>query len=536
MLDELAVGNLGILRNAHIEPGPGLVVLTGETGAGKTLLLGALRLLLGGTARKDQIGPHDEEVRVEGRFMLGDGETTATRRITESRGRAYLDGAMVPAKVLAETLASSVELVGQHDALSLNDSSVIRQFVDDNLGRGSAGVLDAYRTAFEGRQRLFDRQVEIGGDLRSLEREIEMLDHQAGEIDDAGFELGDDDDLARRADRLRNAGAIAEAIDGAVARLEDDRGAVDALGGLADDLLRAARLDASLRPLADQAAELVAGAGALAGELRRVVEDLDHDAGSLDQVEQRLGLLADLRRKYGDSLEAILGFGQEAAERAATLRQLVEDAAGITEAIAKAEAALDLAASELTALRKKAAAKIAKSARGHLIDLGFSDPIVAFEFSSAPPANHGADRIVLAFASDASLTAVPVSRGASGGELSRLVLSVRLAAATTDAPVLAFDEIDAGLGGSTALAMGAKLADLATGRQVLCVTHLPQVAAHADTHFVVDRDGATASVRRVDDADRLDELTRMLSGLADSDTGREHAAELLEAAATRNRG
>lgn len=530
MLDELAVDNLGILEAARIEPGPGLVVLTGETGAGKTLLLGALRLLLGGTARKDQIGPHGPELTVEGRFLLAEGEAVAARRVSETRGRAYLDGSMVPSKVLTEHIAPSVEVVGQHDALSLADSGVIRRLVDSTLDAEGAAVLAAYHAAHDVHRDLLTREARLGGDVRSIEREIEVLEYQADEIEEAGFTSGDDEDLAARAARLRNAGAIAETVARATSVLEEDRGAVDLLGEAADQLLRAARLDPSLEALAEQATALVEAAGSLGGELRRVGDDLDHDEGDLDHVERRLGLLSDLRRKYGESLEAVIGFGVSARERATELRELLEDAAGLSEALLKSADTLREAAEHLTETRRRAARGIVGRARDHLIDLGFSDPLVDFGFEAMKPTDHGADRITLLFASDASLPAGPVGRNASGGELSRLVLSVRLATSSHDVPVLAFDEIDAGLGGSTAYAMGSKLAALATGRQVLCVTHLPQVAAFADEHFVVDREGATAEVRRVTDEDRIVEITRMLSGLTGSDTGREHAIELIETA------
>ena len=532
MLDELAVSNFGVLDEARIEPRPGLVVVTGETGTGKTLLLGALRLLLGHPARKDQIGPHGDELTVEGRFLLDDCEIAVARRIDDARSRAYLDGSMIPARVLAEKLGSHVEIVGQHDALSLSESAVLRELIDSTLPPAAAPVREAYLTAHEEHEQLLERKAALGGDQRSIEREIEVLEYQAEEIEGAGFAPGDDTELASRAARLRNAGALAEALSHSSLALEDDGAAVDHLGQVADRLLRAARLDTSLGPLAEQAGELVDQATALAGELRRLADDLEHDEGHLDEVERRLGLLGELRRKYGDSLEAILAFGESARARADGLRGLLDDAAGLDEALIKARSVLGDAAAALTAVRREAAVALAGRAVQHLQDLGFSDPVVDFDFASVEPAPHGADRITLRFASDAALTPLPVGRAASGGELSRLVLSVRLAAADEGTPVLAFDEIDAGLGGATAYAMGAKLAALARGRQVLCVTHLPQVAAFATDHYVVERKGATGSVRRVAEEQRTDEITRMLAGLTDSASGRDHAAELLARAAS----
>jgi DNA repair protein RecN (Recombination protein N) len=248
-------------------------------------------------------------------------------------------------------------------------------------------------------------------------------------------------------------------------------------------------------------------------------------------VEGRLARLGDLRRKYGDTLDEILNFGEQAAARAVELDGLLRRAGELEAEEQTALLEADAAGEDLRAAREQAGARLATSAVGHLRDLGFSDPVVGLDVHPADLSTSGADRITLAFASDAALLPGPVSRVASGGELSRLVLALRLAAGAEDADVVAFDEIDAGIGGTTALAMGRKLAALAASRQVLCVTHLPQVAAFADRHFVVTRNGNRASVRTVAGEERVEELSRMLAGLPGSDKGRDHAAELLTLAA-----
>jgi DNA repair protein RecN (Recombination protein N) len=252
----------------------------------------------------------------------------------------------------------------------------------------------------------------------------------------------------------------------------------------------------------------------------------------LAHVEDRLARLGDLRRKYGDTLDDILTFGEQAAGRAGELDDLLGRAEELETEERKALINVAGAGDALSAARHEAGARLAKAAEGHLRDLGFSAPVVRLDVQSADPSPSGADRVGLAFASDSALSPAPVARIASGGELSRLVLALRLAGGAGDATVVAFDEIDAGIGGTTALAMGKKLAALTTSRQVLCVTHLPQVAAFADTHFVVTRDGNRASVRPVEGEERVEELSRMLAGLPGSDKGREHAAELLTLASS----
>lgn len=530
MLDELSVTNLAILADAHLEPGPGLVVVTGETGTGKTLLLGALRLLLGETSSRDQVGPAGEETRVEARFMLNGRERVAARRLSvNGRSRAYLDGSMVPAAALSEHIAGNVEIVGQHDHLALAGAAGLRRLVDGALDADGKGALAAYAEAWEVLVECRQQLELLGGGLRALERELDMVRFQADEIAEAGFAAGDDVALAADAERLRNRETLVEGLAAAAEALRED-GAGAALDQAAAHLRRVAKHDPALQPLADQAAELSALAGELAGAAENAAEPSMGEGDALDAVELRLAVLGDLKRKYGASLDEVLEFGETATRRAGELTNLLDRAEGAEAALAEAEKEVAVRGAALLAARVSAGEKLAKRATAHLISLGFDDPVVHFDVVSAAPGPGGADRITLAFASNRALTPGPVAKTASGGELSRLVLALRLAAGVADADVIAFDEIDAGVGGSTALALGKKLADLAGGRQVLCVTHLPQVAAFADTHYVVDRHGTAAAVRLVDGDDRVQEISRMLAGLTGSEKGRDHAAELLAAA------
>ena len=300
----------------------------------------------------------------------------------------------------------------------------------------------------------------------------------------------------------------------------------------ARELRIAARTDPSLDALAAQAADAAVLLSELHAEIARTAGAIDRDPHALADVETRLARLGDLRRKYGDTLDDILTFGEEAGNRAGELDHLLGRAQELEEEERAALIEVTGAGTELAAARLTAGARLGETAEGHLRDLGFSEPIVRLDVQPADPSPSGADRVGLAFASDAALPPAPVARIASGGELSRLVLALRLAGGAGDAAVVAFDEIDAGIGGATALAMGRKLAALKTTRQVLCVTHLPQVAAFADSHFVVTRVGNRASVRSVRGEERVEELSRMLAGLPGSDKGRDHAAELLTLASS----
>ncbi|MDH3306265.1 MAG: hypothetical protein OEO77_01900 [Acidimicrobiia bacterium] len=527
MLDELRVQNLGVIESASVEPGPGLVVVSGETGAGKTLLTGAVGLLLGWAARSGLIGPEDEEARVEGRFVVDGVETTVARRLVDGRSRAYIDGAMVPSKALAEMADGLVEMVAQHDHLAIGRDETLRSIVDRRLDDEGRDALVGYERAWEGLIAARGVVEGLGGDLRSLERERDLVRYQADEISAAGFADGEDEQLGLESNRLRNAGEITERLAAAHLALDE---AVDRLGDAWGELRRAAKLDAGLEPLSLEAAGVTSVVSELFGDVRKAGDDVAHDPDRLAAMEDRLGELTRLRRKYGDTLAEVLEFGRGAGIRASELDVLLERASDIEAEIERATSAATSAGMTLTEARCRAAAAVSADAREHLKELGFTDPVLELTVSPAALRKTGGDRIGLSFASDSRLEPGPVQRVASGGELSRLVLALRLAGGAGEAPVVVFDEIDAGIGGRVALVLGKKLADLARDRQVFVVTHLPQVAAFGDTHLVVERDASTASVRAVVAAERIDELARMLAGLDDSSQGREHAAELLAVA------
>ena len=531
MLDELSVTNLGIIASARVAPGRGMVVVSGETGTGKTLLLGALRLLTGAPARSGLIGPHGAEATVEGRFVL-DGEELIVRRRVHTRGsRSYINGAMVPARVLAERLQGSIEIVGQHDPLSLTRPNALRALIDLQLD--PSDHVAGYRAAWERARELESAAARLGGDLRALEREEDLLSYQIREIEEAGFCIGEDGELEHLARRLGNAEEIGELLAGV---RRDLAAARDRVG----PAIGATRQVCDLDPAQESLLELFDGLDAILTETltatREAWEHIDSDPRALASVNERLAVLGDLRRKYGAGIEEILQFRDTARARHTEVGELLERAATIDADRTAASRRLDEAGEALRRGREAAASRIADDTAGHLRELGFGDPLVRLEIGEAPPRRAGADTVDLQFSSDSRLPPGPVAQVASGGELSRLVLSLRLAAGSGEARLMAFDEIDAGVGGATALAMGAKLASLARDRQALCVSHLPQVAAYADTHIVVERDGPTATARTLDEDERVRELSRMLSGLTDSERGRRHARELLSVArARRNR-
>jgi DNA repair protein RecN (Recombination protein N) len=531
VLDELIVSNLGIIERVHLQPRSGLVTFTGETGAGKTMLLGALRLLVGGAARQDMIGPFGDQARVEGRFV-GDGpeELVAARTVASGRSRAYLNGALVTAGTLDELGSGLIEIVAQHEKHSLSRSGEVRALIDRGLSPPGRMVLSEYRDAWKRLTTLRSDRDRLGGDRRALERELDLVGYQADEIAGAGFARGDDQRLAVEAARRRHAEELA-------ARLNEARSAIDRMielvGGATGELRRAAELDPGVRVFVEQTSQVQAILTELGSDVRTESESIDADPRAAEETERRLAQLGDLRRKYGETLDEVLDFGEGAQLRRAELTGLLEGAERLEAELGVAEAGVIEVGERLRRHRSEAADRIGTEATRHLQELGMQHPVLEVVVEQADPGPAGADTARILFASDERLEPGAVGRVASGGELSRLILSLRLAGGAADLPIVAFDEIDAGVGGATALALGRKLAALAENRQVLCVTHLPQVAAFADQHFAIRREGTAVTVTAVDDEERLEELSRMLSGLPESEQGRGHAEELLALAARR---
>ncbi len=529
MLDELIVRNLGIIEEARLEPGAGLTVITGETGTGKTLLLGALRLLLGASARSDLIGPFAEEATVEGRFVTADGrEVAAGRRLTATgRSRAYLDGSVASAAALDAATTGVVEIVAQHDQLSITRPSEVRAAIDQTLDAPGRASLDDYAEAWAEYRRLLADQKTIGGDRPSLERERDLLRHQISEIERAGFEPGEDVELETRLSRLRNAETLRLHVTAASEALDRGR---DDLGASVAEIRKAAAYDPGLEPALGELEAIEDGMGGIAIRLGASLDDLQSEEGGLEVSEERLRALNDLRRKYGPQLDDVLAFATAAKERLDDLDDLLTRADTLDEQLDEVRSRLDIVGTALMGARVRAAETLAVTAEHHLRELGFKDPIVAPVVAPGEPSASGTDIVELRFASDRRLKPGEIAKVASGGELSRLVLALRLAGGAGDTETLVFDEIDAGVGGVTALEVGRKLAALAEHRQVLCVTHLPQVAAFADLHYVVTRTDDGASVAVVDADKRIEELSRMLAGLPDSERGREAAEELVDLA------
>jgi DNA repair protein RecN (Recombination protein N) len=533
MLIELHVADLGIVADLKLVLGPGLTAITGETGAGKTLLVEALDLLVGGRADTTLIRDGASEARVEGRFFdpLSDDDVVLARILpVEGRSRAYVDGRLATVAELAEVGMRFVDLHGQHAHQSLLAPAIQRSALDHFAGPAATDPLAEYGAARADQRRIDADLAALGGDERSRAREIDLLRFQIEEIEAAGLD-DESEDVALEAEEALLADALAhrEALAAAYGAVETS--ALDSVGAAATAI-------SGRSPFAELAERLRAAQAELAElarELRVARDSVEDDPERLEAIRSRRHLLRELTRKYGETLAGVRAYGVETARRLQELEGYEKRAAELE---AEGQAARQRAvntASSLSRARLAAAGGLADAITPHLRELAM--PAAAFEVLVEPaePTDDGADRVTFLLSANPGEPSRPLARVASGGELSRAMLATRVVLSEAP-PTLVFDEIDAGIGGEAGAAVGRLLADLAGRHQVLVVTHLAQVAAFADAQVVVEKreqgNRTVASAQGVAGEERVRELSRMLAGIGESTHARNHAAELLDAAET----
>ncbi|WP_280829879.1 DNA repair protein RecN [Mycobacterium sp. OTB74] len=582
MLTEIRIEALGAISAATAEFGRGLTVLTGETGTGKTMVVTGLHLLGGARADPNRVRSGSARAVVEGRFTtteLGDGVSErvdeildvsaadrdddgsiiAARSVSkDGPSRAYLGGRSVPAKSLATFTTELLALHGQNDQLRLMRPEEQRGALDRYVD--VTGLLAKYRALREQwlttRRDLNDRRQRA----RDLAMEADRLQFGLNEIDTVAPEPGEDDALVGDIRRLSELDALREAAQLARVALAGqlDEGAQDDVTSALDAAAHAKSAllgtdDNALRALGERLVEVLAVIGDVAGELGEYLGELPSDASALEAKLARQAELRNLTRKYASDIDGVLKWAAEARERLSQLDVSEEALAGLQQQVDELHDKVVSAAAEITKARTKAAKSLAKAVTAELAGLamggaGFSIDVLPLEAradDSAPltlpdgtavhAGHEGVDAVEFGFTPHSGSDVLPLAKSASGGELSRVMLALEVVlAASAEGTTMVFDEVDAGVGGRAAVQIGKRLARLARTHQVIVVTHLPQVAAYADVHLMVDSgDGRSKAsvVRNLGDDDRVAELARMLAGLGESDSGRAHARELLEAAA-----
>ncbi|MGY5054574.1 DNA repair protein RecN [Streptomyces sp. 900105755] len=568
----MRIRSLGVIDDAVVELSPGFTAVTGETGAGKTMVVTSLGLLLGGRADAALVRIGSEKAVVEGRVTVPEGASAAVRAeeagaelddgallisrtvSAEGRSRAHLGGRSVPVGLLADLADDLVAVHGQTDQQGLLKLSRQRQALDRYAGDGVAVPLAKYGEAYRRLRAVAVELEEIVTRARERAQEADMLRYGLDEIAGVEPRAGEDVELAEEAERLGHAEALSSAATAAHSALagnpEDPEG-IDAatLVAGAHRALEAVRShDPALAALADRIGEVGILLGDVAGELAGYADDLDADPLRLAAVEERRAALTALTRKYGESIDAVLAWAERGAAR---LTELDGDDERIDELTAERDALrteLGGLAQALTDARTEAAERFAAAVTAELGSLAMPHARVSFAIRQTEDPEgvevggravaygpSGADEVELLLAPHPGAPPRPIAKGASGGELSRVMLAVEVVFAGTDpVPTYLFDEVDAGVGGKAAVEIGRRLAKLAKSAQVVVVTHLPQVAAFADRQLLVEKtnDGSVtrSGVKVLEGEERVRELSRMLAGQEDSETARAHAEELLAAA------
>lgn len=550
-LAELSVDGLALLERVRVELPPGLIVLTGETGAGKSLLIDALGLVLGARADTGLVRHGAAAARVEARFERGHGAVTAVREVTAGgRSVARLADETVTVGGLAEAIGHLVDIHGQHDQQRLLDDRHQRDLLDAFGGHGAART--AVATAVERWQENRRALGELPADPREVARRLELLGHEAAEIEAARLRPGEATEIEGRLAAARHAGATVEGA-GAIreALLGEGGGARDAAADAAATADRIARHDPRFGPLAGRLQGLAAELEDAADEARRLAETIDHDPAELGRLEERLSIIYALERRYGDDEAAVIAHADRCRDEVERLRGLDEERARRSELDAVLLREVAVQADALSGLRATAAVELAEAVGRTLQPLGFppsafsvglgrrvagpGEPAVELEGDEVAFDVSGVDEVVFRFAPNPGEPARPLARIASGGELSRVALAIReVLAGLDDTPTLVFDEIDSGIGGRSAEPVGRALWALGRRHQVLCVTHLAQIAAYADAHLRIEkqeRRGRTVTdVRHLDRGERLEELAHMLGGESGGAGARASSRELLERA------
>jgi len=563
MIEEIVISDLGVIGETTLELGPGFTVVTGETGAGKTMIVTALGLLLGARADAGSVRRGASSAVVEGRWhvpehaavaervedaggTVEDGELILTRTVSaEGRSRATVGGRSAPVAVLGELADQLVTVHGQSDQIRLTSATAQRAALDGFGGAALAKALARYVAAYDTWQAHTGELETLVRDRDDRVAEAERIRAASDEIESADPQPGEDVELAERAERLGNleelrlsAGLAHEALSSE--SLDDSPDVIGLVESARRAIERVAGSDATLQPVLEQLTELGIQAAEASASLSSYLGSLEPDAGhDLELVNDRRALLANLTRKYGDSVDDVIAYGQRASDRLLELDGDDDRIVALQQAVEQDEQALASAASTLTAARTKAATDLAKRVTAELKTLAMAGATLVVEVTDAGEyRRHGRDQVAILLQPHSGTDPRPIGKGASGGELSRVMLAIEVVmAGTTTVPTFVFDEVDAGVGGAAAIEIGRRLAALAERTQVIVVTHLAQVAAFANNHLNVVKDASGAvtssSVRRLEGEDRLQEMARLLSGLGDSASGIEHARELLDVAGQR---
>lgn len=557
MIEEILIRDLGVISEAKLEFGPGLTVLTGETGAGKTMVLNALGLLLGERSDSSAVRKGQSAAYVEGRWLLAneslkriqeleidldDPELILARSVSqEGRSKASMSGRSVPVGLLTEIGQQLVVVHGQADQIRLRSQAAQREALDQFAGKDFSQTLSSYKKSYQSWRKVELRLQELRSELESRQREANELRQAVAELEELDPKPLEDQELFEKAERLTHLEELRVAATLAHEELsseslQDQSDAITQVGKARRALEQVASHDATLAEQADLLKQIGSSIGEVAAGLSGYLASLDVDTNQLETIQNRRAALNQAMRRFGPTLDEVISFRESASSRLLELDSSGDEIERLTaEEASLRESTIKLAA-ELTSLRKQAAAKLSVEVTAELESLAMNGSALVVEVSTSDELREtGSDTVSIQLSAYPGAEPRPIGKGASGGELSRIMLAIEVVLAQSElAPTFIFDEVDAGVGGAAATEVGKRLAKLAKSAQVIVVTHLPQVAAFANRHLRVlkstSHEFTASDVVRLEGEAVVEELTRMLSGLSESATGRSHAQELLELA------
>ncbi len=537
MLDELHVRNVALIRDATIDPAPGLTVLTGETGTGKSALLSSIKLLVGERADAGAVREGADALLVEARLFLADGDpdgTVVRRRVgADGRGRVEVDGHMASVRELAAGVGFSIDLCGQHEHQRLLSVATHVDMLDAWAGEDVAAALAAYDEALAAAKAAADELGRVREAARASSEKLEDAQFALRRIDEVKPEEGEYEALEERLPRFEHAEALMSAAAGAREALTGDDGACDAMSGAVQALRGASAYDQALGTLADRLESSLIDVEDVSAELRDYADSMDFDPQELAQMQSRMAQLQRLVRSFGPRMADVLRRREEAAEVVAAASDGGERERRAKRALEEAEALLAKRADALDAARAKAAPQLCRLVGQQMVKLEMGTASIEVRQERLPRSKwtrRGPSAVEFLYHPAAGLAARPLRKIASGGEVSRVMLACKVVLGESDqCDTLVFDEVDAGVGGATAVALADVLAQLARTHQVIVVTHLAQVAVRADRHYLVQKsagDLPETTIREISGQERVREVARMLSGDT-SEASLAHARQML---------
>ena len=551
MLQNLHVKNLALIDETEVEFGPGLNILSGETGAGKSIIIGSINLALGEKVQKEMLRDNGESALVELIFFVEDADTIEairaldiemeddtvilSRKITGGRAIGRINGEAVSASKMKAVASLLIDIHGQHEHQSLLSKKkhleILDTFAKESLGDNKEKLAQCYQEY----RKLKDELEHANLDGEERARELSFLEYEVKEIEDAQLTVGEDEELEAVFRKYSNGKKIMDAVGAAnAATSEDDESASERIGRALRELSSVSAYDERVKEMEEQLTEIDNLLSDFNHELASYLSDEEFDEETFYETEKRLDLINHLKSKYGNTIADILKYGEEKAERITVLNDYDAYLAGLQKNVSEKEKQLEQLSRKVSDIRKKESKKLTESIKNALLDLNFLDVQFMMEFAETDYTANGIDDAQFLISTNPGEPVKPLGKVASGGELSRIMLAIKTVMASDKIGTLIFDEIDSGISGRTAQMVSEKMNALGRSHQIICITHLPQIAAMADSHFLIEKsveNQATVSkIHKLTDEESVEELARMLGGVEITDTVLENAREMKQMA------